>query len=107
MKKGAAFKWGPSQAAAFQKMKEELSQAYFLGYYGNEAVTHVIMDTSPVGLGAVLAQKQGGEFRVIMYARRSLTDVQRRYSQTEREALAIVWAYDAFILICMEPSFNI
>ena len=107
MKKGAEFKWGPSQAAAFQKMKEELSQAEVLGYYDNEAVTHVITDASPVGLGAVLAQKRGGEFRVIMYSRRSLTDAQRRYIQTERKALAIVWAYDAFILICMEPSFTL
>ena len=91
-KGGAEFKWGPSQAAAFQKMKEELSRAEVLGYCDKEAVTHVINDASPVGLGAVLAQKQGDEFRVIMYAGRSLTDVERRYSQTEREALAIVWA---------------
>ena len=75
MKKGAEFKWGPSQAAAFQKMKEELSRAEVLGYYDKEAVTHVITDASPVRLGAVLAQKQGGEFRVVMYASRSLTDV--------------------------------
>ena len=59
-------------------------------------MTHVITDASPVGLGAVLAQKQGGEFRVIMYAGRSLTDVECRYSQTEREALAIVWACERF-----------
>ena len=95
-KKGAEFKRGPSQAAAFQNMKEELSQAEVLGYYDKEAVTHVITDASAVGLGAVLAQKQGGELRVIMYASRSLTDVQRRYSQTEQEVLAIVWACEHF-----------
>lgn len=94
--KGAKFKWGPSQAAAYQKMKEELSQAEVLGYYDKEAVTHVITDASPVGLGAVLARKQGGEFRVIMYASRSLTDVEHKYSQTEQEALAIVWACERF-----------
>lgn len=32
-------------------------------------------------LGAVVAQKQDGEFRVMMYASRSLTAVERRYSQ--------------------------
>lgn len=49
-----------------------------------------------MGLSAVLAQKQQGEFRVIMYASRSLTEVKRICSQTEREALTIVWACERF-----------
>ena len=49
-----------------------------------------------MGFGAVLAQKQQGEFRVIMYASRTLTEVERRHSQTERQALAIVWACERF-----------
>ena len=73
-------------------MKEELSRAEVLGYYDKEAVTHVNTDASSVELRAVLAQKQEVEFRVIMYTSRSVTDAERRYSQTEREALAIVWA---------------
>ena len=56
------------------------------------AKTQVITDASPVGLGAVLVQEQNGENRVICYASRSLTDVERRFSQTEKEALCIVWA---------------
>ena len=95
-KNGVEFQWGPEQAAAFQKLKDELARAEILGYYDKDAETHVITDGSPVGLGAVLAQKQKGEFRVIMYASRSLTEVERRYSQTEREALAIVWACERF-----------
>lgn len=49
-------------------------------------------DASPVGVGAVLIQCQAGVNRVICYASRTLTSVEKRYYQTEKEALAIVWA---------------
>ena len=58
--------------------------------------TRIVADASPVGLGAVLTQQQGGVWRVVSYASRSLTDVERRYSQTEKEALALVWACERF-----------
>jgi len=53
-------------------------------------------DASPVGLGAVLTQVQGGCERVVAYASHSLTDVERRYSQTEKEALGLVWGCERF-----------
>ena len=61
------------------------------GYFNKNAQTKVIADASPVGLGAILVQQQGEELRVISYASRSLSDTERRSSQTEKEALAIVW----------------
>ena len=91
-KEDVEFQWGPEQA--FQNLKNELALSEILGYYDKDAETRVITDASPVGLGTVLAQNQQGEFRVIVYA--SLTEVEHRYSQTEREALAIVWACERF-----------
>ena len=73
-----------------------MSSAETLGYSDKNVPTKMIADASPVGLGAVLVQEQGEELRVISYASRSLSDTECRYSQTEKEALAIVWAYERF-----------
>jgi len=67
-----------------------------LAYYDKDAKTRVITDASPVGLGAVLTQEHDGIFRPVYSASRSLTEVERRYLQTEKEALAVVWTYERF-----------
>ena len=66
-----------------------------------------LTDASPVGLGAVLKQVQKGEERVICYASRSLTDVERRYSRTEKEALGIVWACERLHMYLYGIDFEI
>ena len=88
--------WGKEQQESFDAVKKRLTRAETLGYYQKDAPTKVITDASPVGLGAVLVQEQQNELRVINYASRSLSDVEKKYSQTEREALAIVWACERF-----------
>lgn len=47
----------------------------------------------PWGLSAILIQKSPGQDdrRIVAYIIRALSDVEKRYSQTEKEALAIVW----------------
>jgi len=72
-----------------------------LGYWlisKKDAATEVIVDASQVGLGleAMIVRRQAAERRVICYASRSLNRVERRYSQTEKEALGIVWACERF-----------
>ena len=77
-----------------------------LANFDKEAHTRVIADASPVGLhvGAVLVQEKNGVGRAVCYASRSLSSVERRYSQTEKEALALVWAYKRFnlYLYCLQ-----
>ena len=58
----------------------------------NAKKTRVITDASPVGLGVVLVQEQEDGPRVIAYVNCSLSDVEHRCSQTEKEAVALVWA---------------
>ena len=55
----------------------------------------------------VLNQQHGETWRVVSYASRSLTDVERRYSQTEKEALALVWACEHFNMYVTGLSFEL
>ncbi|PFX18927.1 Transposon Ty3-G Gag-Pol polyprotein [Stylophora pistillata] len=79
-----------------EELKQQLAKAPVLAYFDKEAHTRVIADASPVGLGAVLVQEKNGVGRAICYASRSLSSVERRYSQTEKEALGLVWACERF-----------
>ncbi|XP_033739145.1 uncharacterized protein LOC117326501 [Pecten maximus] len=79
------------------ELKKVLASTETLGYFKIGAKTQIIADSSPVGLGAVLVpEDEPNERRIISYASRSLTAVERRYSQTENEALALVWARERF-----------
>ena len=90
------FKWAKEQKEAFEALKKTLTSAKTLAYYDKDAKTRVITDASPVGLGAVLTQEHDGIFRPVYYANRSVTEVERRYSQTEKEVLAVVWVCERF-----------
>ena len=93
----AEWRWDEPQRNAFVTLKKRLSQRRTLAYFQQHAETELVVDASPVGLGAVLLQKQSdGMFQPVEYASRSLTDVEQRYSQTEREALAVVWGCERF-----------
>uniref|UniRef100_A0A9J7X3J8 Reverse transcriptase RNase H-like domain-containing protein n=1 Tax=Cyprinus carpio carpio TaxID=630221 RepID=A0A9J7X3J8_CYPCA len=91
-RKDSEFVFGPEQKNAFNDLKKELARAGTLAYFDKDAPTQVFADASPVGLGAVLTQHQKGQMVTVCYISRSLSDCERRYSQTEREALALVWA---------------
>ncbi|XP_030834780.1 uncharacterized protein K02A2.6-like [Strongylocentrotus purpuratus] len=95
-RKDTPFQFGHEQQQAFKALKESLMSAETLGYYDLNAPTKVIADASPVGLGAVLVQVHADGPRIVAYASRSLSNVERRYSQTEKEALGLVWACERF-----------
>lgn len=56
----------------------------------------MVVDASPVALGAVLLRFIEETPRVISYASKGLSEVEGRYSQTEKESLALVWAVERF-----------
>ena len=105
--KNVEFRWGQEQQVAFEKLKELITKADALANFSINDRTRIVADASPVGLGAVLTQLQGSEWRVIAYASRRLTDVERRYSQTEKEALALVWACERFNMYVFGREFEL
>ena len=84
------FVWGEEQQAVFTQLKNCLCNADVLGYYDKNAKTQVIADASPYGLAEILLQEQNGEKRIICNASRTLSEIERRYSQTEKEVLDLV-----------------
>ena len=88
--------WGPAQDAAFKAIKAELARPTTLALYSPDVPTKIAADASAYGLGAVLLQQQSGAWQPVAFASRSMTDTEKRYSQIEKEALALVWACEKF-----------
>lgn len=102
------FVWSEEQQTAFDTIKKALSDTDNLGYFSVDDATSVIADASPTALGAVLVQKNArGEYRVISFASKSLTDMERRYCQTEKEALALVWSVEKFQMYLLGKQFDL
>lgn len=108
LRAGNKFEWELKHKHAFEAIQSCLSKENFLGYFDSRDPCIVIADASPTGLGAVLMQQDiFGRTRIISFASKSLTDVERRYFQTEREALALVWAVDRFKLYLLGTRFKL
>ena len=74
-----------------------------MAYFNPAKQTEVLVDGSPVGVGAILAQ----EGKIIAYSSRALTDVEQRYSQTDREMLAVVFGVEHFHLYLYGSNFTV
>lgn len=96
-KKGVIFEWTEAHDVAFEKIKQMLGNPTSLGFFKVGDRTLVMADASPTGLGAILIQVDGkGENRIICYASKALTETERRYCHTEKEALSLVWSVEKF-----------
>ncbi|XP_055615315.1 uncharacterized protein K02A2.6-like [Toxorhynchites rutilus septentrionalis] len=107
---GVKFIWGEKQQTSFEKLKELIGNVQHLRFFDNTLRTRVIADASPVALGAVLLQFKGptdDDPRPIAYASKSLTSTEKRYCQTEKEALALVWAVERFSVYLLGRKFEL
>ena len=78
------------------ELKYRLTTSPILAFPRFELQFRLACDASDVGLGAVLSQEVNGKEYVIAYASRSLHPPEKKYTVTEREGLALVWATKIF-----------
>ena len=80
----------------FEKLKTDVISAIKLSHYDKTKPLILATDASQRRIGAVLMQKQDDEERPIAHASKTLSSTQQRYSQTEREALSIIYGVKKF-----------
>lgn len=78
------------------------------GYFEQGDEIFLYTDASPLALGAVLTQKdKKGSERIICFASKSLSKTEKKYAQTQREALGIIWAAEHFHYYLLGNHFTI
>ncbi|WCJ18012.1 Transposon Tf2-6 polyprotein [Euphorbia peplus] len=94
--KDAEFKMTESCLDAFDKLKSMLITAPILVVPDWTLPFELMCDASDTCIGAVLGQRVEKHFKPIYYASKTLSDPQKNYTVTEKELLAIVYAFDKF-----------
>lgn len=92
------FTWTAEMDGAFEILKAAIINCTTtLGSFKEKDETHLYTDASGSSVGAVLTQiRPSGLKNIVAFASRLLTDAERRYDQTSREALAMIWAVEHF-----------
>ena len=94
--KNVQWSWTPECDQAFKISKQMLLESKALAVYDPSKTLIVVADASPVGIGAVLAIRIDNVEYPVEFMSKMLTLTQQRYSQLEREGLAIVVALQKF-----------
>ena len=89
-KSGVEWAWESKQQNAFKAIKRVITTLPVLAYFDKTKKHTIQCDASKKGLGVVLLQ----ESKPVMYMSRALTETEQRYSNIERELLAIVFALE-------------
>ena len=97
LKKNVEFSWSPERQGAFEELKLTLAKAPVLSPPDWKKEFHVTLDASGWCLGAILWQyEEDKRESLVYYASQQMSPVEQKYTTTEREALAVVYACKKF-----------
>jgi RNase H-like domain found in reverse transcriptase/Reverse transcriptase (RNA-dependent DNA polymerase) len=93
LKKGAKIERNAQTLQAFERLKEIMTSSPVLTMFGPSARHIVEADANGVACGAVLVQIGDDDAeKIVAFASRTLTDVQRRWCTTRKELYAVIFA---------------
>nr|GEX60592.1 reverse transcriptase domain-containing protein [Tanacetum cinerariifolium] len=81
---------------AFYTLKKKLTEAPILVVPDWNLPFELMCDASDFAIGAVLGQRKTKHFQPIHYASKTMTEAQIHYTSTEKEMLAVVYAFEKF-----------
>ncbi|UYV75452.1 K02A2.6-like [Cordylochernes scorpioides] len=96
LKKNVKWSWNAGTDRSFNSCKNALDETTCLSHYSLNLPLILSCDASQVGIGATLSHLKDGEERPVCFISRTLNVHERKYSQVEREGLAIVFAVNKF-----------
>ena len=91
-KKSAVFEWTPACLEAFQKLQQALTNPPLLVFPDTTKPYVLNCDASDYQVGAVLLQPYDKTLKPILYLSHTLGELQRKYTVTEKEWFAVVYA---------------
>jgi hypothetical protein len=93
LQKDVAFDFDEKCLAAFRTLKSALVSAPIIQPPDWSQPFEIMCDASDYAVGAVLGQRKEGRVHAIYYASKTLNGAQLNYATTEKELLAVVFAF--------------
>ncbi|GJR42694.1 reverse transcriptase domain-containing protein [Tanacetum coccineum] len=81
---------------SFNTLKRKLTEVPILIAPDWDLPFELMCDASNFAIGAVLGQRKNKHFQPIHYASKTMTQAQAHYTTTEKELLAVVYAFEKF-----------
>ncbi|GKE64339.1 reverse transcriptase domain-containing protein, partial [Tanacetum coccineum] len=96
LEKDTPFEFNEECHNAFELLKEKLKCAPVMVSLNWSLPYELMCDASDFAVGATLVQKEDKIFHPIYFASKTLNAAQNNYTITEKELMAVVFAFDKF-----------
>ena len=93
-RKNVEFDWSDECEQSFEAIKQLLVKYPVLRFPDFTKDFYLSTDASDFAISAVLEQQHGDELHPVAFISRQLNKAERNYSTTEKECLAIYWAFE-------------